>query len=242
MMLTTLEYAHTDFSDAARAPMLVAALQKLRRYAAGQGEGLGEEGRRLLAEALDAAAEAERSLTLQRARIRLLEGLTVTDELTGLLNRRGFDLELQRTLARAQRLGEEGLLVLCDLDRFKAVNDRYGHPAGDRLLQGMAAALRARTRRSDAVARVGGDEFAILLTHTTPERARIRWREMERSLQGRKIHWQTTEIPIRASFGSAPYGPRSDAASLFFQADRALYRAKKPHRLVYDRGGGSIKG
>jgi diguanylate cyclase (GGDEF)-like protein len=222
--------------------MLVAALQKLRRYAAGRGEGLGEEGRRLLAEALDAAAEAERSLTLQKARIRLLEGLTVTDELTGLLNRRGFDLELQRTLARAQRLGEEGLLVLCDLDRFKAVNDRHGHPAGDRLLQGMAAALRARTRRSDAVARVGGDEFAILLTHTTPERARARWREMEHGLQGRTIRWQTAEIPIRASFGSAPYGPRSDAANLFNQADRALYRAKKPHRLVYDRGGSSIKG
>src|SRR3546814_19486078 len=96
-----------------------------------------------------AAAEAEQTLALQRARIRYLESLSVTDEMTGLLNRRGFGLELSRALARARRQNESGLLVMCDLDNFKAINDTYGHPAGDALLRAVGQALK-RDRKSVA--------------------------------------------------------------------------------------------
>src|SRR3546814_4310772 len=82
-------------------------------------------------------------------RSRSLESLSVTDEMTGLLNRRGFGLELSRALARARRQNESGLLVMCDLDNFKAINDTYGHPAGDAILRAVGKALKRNTRESE---------------------------------------------------------------------------------------------
>src|SRR3546814_1418393 len=89
--------------------------------------------------------------------------------MTGLLNRRGFGLELSRALARARRQNESGLLVMCDLDNFKAINDTYGHPAGDAILRAVGKALKRNTRESDYVARVGGDEFAVRSEEHTSE-------------------------------------------------------------------------
>src|SRR3546814_15652160 len=95
-------------------------------------------------------------------------------EMTGLLNRRGFGLELSRALARARRQNESGLLVMCDLDNFKAINDTYGHPAGDAILRAVGKALKRNTRESDYVARVGGDEFAVIMTHASlPQSAQL---------------------------------------------------------------------
>src|SRR3546814_4011170 len=97
---------------------------RLRRHAQASPEIFDASILQLLDALLTAAAEAEQTLALQRARIRYLESLSVTDEMTGLLNRRGFGLELSRALARARRQNESGLLVMCDLDNFKAINDR----------------------------------------------------------------------------------------------------------------------
>src|SRR3546814_19337035 len=110
----------------------------------------------LLDALLTAAAEAEQTLALQRARIRYLESLSVTDEMTGLLNRRGFGLELSRALARARRQNESGLLVLCDLDNFKAINDTYGHPAGAAILRAVRKALQRTTRDAATAPPAGG--------------------------------------------------------------------------------------
>ena len=180
---------------------------------------------------ITAATEAERMISQQKARISYLEGLSNTDELTGLLNRRGFHLALGAALARAQRRGETGLLVLCDLNRFKAVNDRYGHLAGDAVLGAVAALLKKQTRRSDAVARIGGDEFAILMGDTRRSLAADRVSRLEARISGLSVPWNGRAIPVAASFGAAAYNAESAAQGLLFLADRALY-AKKGPRVV----------
>jgi diguanylate cyclase (GGDEF)-like protein len=90
------------------------------------------------------------------------------DELTGALNRRRFVRDLNVQLGRARRYGESAVVMVIDIDHFKQVNDRYGHPAGDRALKLVATALEQRLRRTDTVARVGGDEFGVLLPYDDP--------------------------------------------------------------------------
>ena len=114
---------------------------------------------RLAAEVDALAAQLEAS----RARISELEARIDIDPLTDILNRRGFERELKRSLAYVKRYGTSVALVYVDLDGFKPVNDRHGHAAGDAVLKAIAAALVRNVRASDVVARIGGDEFAVLL-------------------------------------------------------------------------------
>ena len=114
---------------------------------------------RLAAEVDALAAQLEAS----RARIADLEARVDIDPLTDVLNRRGFERELKRSLAYVKRYGTSAALIYVDLDGFKPVNDRHGHAAGDAVLKAVAAALLRHVRASDVVARIGGDEFAVLL-------------------------------------------------------------------------------
>ena len=112
------------------------------------------------------------SSKLSRARIAELEARIDVDPLTETLNRRGFERELTRSLAYVKRYGASAALIYLDLDGFKPVNDRHGHAAGDAVLKAVAAALVRHVRASDVVARIGGDEFVVLLWNV--ERARRR--------------------------------------------------------------------
>ena len=212
-------------------PQLCAATDRLRRLAGAEIRHLGLAHKELIDEVLAAAVRAEQTLAIQRARIRYLEGLSITDELTGLLNRRGFQLELSRALARTQRSQETGLLLLCDLDHFKAINDSYGHVAGDAVLCAVADLLQTKTRRSDYVARLGGDEFAVLMTHSARPQAELRVETLADLINNLVIQWDEHQIPVSASFGFEGYHHGSQPDTLLFLADRALYRRKGP-RLV----------
>jgi diguanylate cyclase (GGDEF)-like protein len=212
-------------------PQLCAATDRLRRLAGTEVRHLSLGHKELIEEVLAAAVKAEQTLAIQRARIRYLEGLSITDELTGLLNRRGFQIELGRALARAQRTQETGLLMLCDLDHFKAINDSYGHVAGDSVLCAVAGMLQTKTRRSDYVARLGGDEFAVLMTHSARAQAERRVTKLAGLINNLVIEWDGHRIPVSASFGFEGYHHASQADALLFLADRALYRRKGP-RLV----------
>ena len=211
-------------------PQLCAATDRLRRLA---GSGVSTSSlahKELIEQVLAAAILAEQSQAIQRARIRYLEDLSITDELTSLLNRRGFQFELSRAFARAQRTQETGLL-LCDLDHFKAINDTYGHMAGDAVLCAVSGLLQTKTRRSDYVARLGGDEFAVLMTHSPRAQAEARVETLAELINNLVIEWDGHEIPVSASFGYEGYHHGSQPDTLLFLADRALYRRKGP-RLV----------
>ncbi len=181
----------------------------------------------LVEEVLDAAAEVESFLAEQTARIAYLENLTLTDELTGLRNRRGFNEELRRTLAAANRYGDEGVLVFCDLDGFKTVNDTYGHHVGDAVLRQIARVLQAEVRESDVVARLGGDEFAILMIQTSWRDGFKRAQMLRRAVNGMVARHEGREIRVAASFGVEPFGPHDEETNLIARADMAMYVNKR---------------
>jgi len=118
------------------------------------------------APAVSLLAEVERlkrEVAIARARIVELEARADVDPMLDILNRRGFERELKRALAHTKRYGTEAALMFIDLDGFKAVNDRYGHGAGDALLKAVAREVVAHVRASDVVGRLGGDEFGVLI-------------------------------------------------------------------------------
>ncbi len=183
--------------------------------------------RALLEHALAVAAAAEERLAAQSRRIAQLESLSRTDELTGLLNRRGFLDELRRAVARGRRNGETGVVIYGDIDRFKEINDRYGHACGDEMLRAAGRMLAGSVREVDVVARLGGDEFAILLTQTSWRDGRRRARALQDTLDGLACEFAGRRVEARMSLGAEPYGAEDDAASLLDRADTDMYCNKR---------------
>ncbi len=160
--------------------------------------------KRLAAEVERLAAQLEQS----RARIVDLEAKVDIDPLTDLLNRRGFERELKRSVAYVKRYGTSAALLFLDLDGFKPVNDRHGHAAGDAVLKAVAAALVRHVRASDVVARLGGDEFVVLLWNVERSRRRGQgaplWsgRSMRRRCSGAPRRWWSARRPACALIGA----------------------------------------
>ncbi len=179
--------------------------------------------------ALAAVAEAELRVVTLQARIEYLEGLSVTDELTGLLNRRGFLAQLERALASAQRGGPQGVLLICDLDGFKSINDRHGHLVGDEALCRTASLLARHVRRGDTVARLGGDEFAILLIGATLSAARRKAQGLSHLVSSTPFTAPSGEISLCVSFGLAFFAGDEREEELMNRADLAMYGQKRRH-------------
>lgn len=188
--------------------------------------------RRLLHNALSAARSAERRIEKQQAEINRLRRLSITDEATGLLNRRGFSEALERTIARSRRFGEPAVLLLIDLDGFKIVNDTYGHSAGDAVLRSVAKNLKAWVRSIDDVARLGGDEFAVLLNKMPHHLAGEYAKRIEAQLSGIVVPWNGSDIAIGASVGRDCVGAGAGecARAVCENADRSMYVRKKRNR------------
>jgi len=149
-----------------------------------------------------------------------------TDMLTGLLNRRGFEAAARQVLAAVRRDARQLALVLIDVDHFKSINDRFGHPAGDRVLAQVAQRIGQGIGRRDVFARVGGEEFALILADTDLQAAAC-------AVEVLRLQVETTtfDLPeptrITASFGMAAVDDEDEGlADLFLRADRALYRSK----------------
>ncbi len=180
-----------------------------------------------------------RIVELQKALLasnRQLEELSRTDPLTGLANRRAFDRELAWRFEHARRYGRPLSLAMIDLDHFKEINDQYGHPAGDAVLQRVAQILDRCTRDSDFVARFGGEEFVGILPET-PLLEALQFAEKIRAA----VAAAEFEIPLRVTVSIGVAGmPRSEvdsAEALLRAADEALYRAKEKgrNRVEYER-------
>ncbi len=149
------------------------------------------------------------------------------DPLTDLLSRRGFHAELWRQLAKAKRYGVRGSLLFLDLDDFKRVNDTLGHAAGDQVLGGVAALLRARLRDTDLLARLGGDEFAILLPHTSNGQTRAVAQQLLTAIRSQTMVIEGRPVTVSASIGIALFPDHGHSVEgLLAGADAAMYQAK----------------
>ncbi|TCP04658.1 PAS domain S-box-containing protein/diguanylate cyclase (GGDEF)-like protein [Rubrivivax gelatinosus] len=166
-----------------------------------------------------------------------LEHAARHDPLTGLLNRDGFAIALQQVLQARAAAGSEprpATLVMIDLDRFKPINDAAGHAAGDAMLQRVAAAIADSVRSSDAAARIGGDEFALLLPHCDVRQGLAVAGKVEQAIAAIALDWDGQALRLGASLGLAELGPAARSAEQWLAAaDAACYEAKR-------RGGGVV--
>ena len=161
-----------------------------------------------------------------------LQQQIVVDELTNVYNRRGLAPALDRELAHYRRYREDFSLVLLDLDHFKQLNDAYGHAAGDAALIAVAEFLRGRLRDTDVLARIGGEEFLILLPHTTLAAAHQTVEMLCQALREKEQMLSGASVQVTASWGITNTSgcANTTAQELFRQADFALYRAKNDGR------------
>lgn len=161
-----------------------------------------------------------------------LAALVAVDELTGLASRRHFQDRLIQEHARAHRAGRPFCLLVLDLDGFKAINDAYGHAAGDLCLRRFGEIISARLRRSDVIARMGGDEFSVIMPETRLEDALRAAEDLRGALRTETVRWKDRQIVLAASMGVTEWNPARGQSieDMVSDADRALYRAKEGGR------------
>jgi diguanylate cyclase (GGDEF)-like protein len=174
---------------------------------------------------------AEEKISSLQDRISVLEDLTTTDDLTGLKNRRGFREGFERELQVCKRLNlPGGLLVMIDLDNFKAVNDTYGHQAGDAALKLVARTLAQEVRKTDIAARLGGDEFVLLLSNTTKTKAVTRAQTISWQLNNLSLAWFGEIISLQASIGVKEFSSGDNIEDIIQSADSTMYANKSERK------------
>ncbi len=157
--------------------------------------------------------------------------LTVTDGLTGIANRRAFERAMEVMHTRALRRNSAFSLIICDIDLFKKINDTCGHPFGDHVIRQVAAEMKAVVRSGDLAARIGGEEFAVLLEDTDTKGAAEVAERLRNRVEKKQIHHQGTPWPVTISSGVAAFpDDTGDPEKLINYADQALYRAKQSGR------------
>jgi diguanylate cyclase len=179
----------------------------------------------------------QRELTMRNATLEKQQAdlvwLATRDALTGLFNRGEFMRQAEQELLRTRRHGGNTGVIVLDLDHFKTVNDQHGHPAGDKVLVHVAEALRDGVRNTDIVARIGGEEFIVLLPQTDIDASTVLAEKLRQLLRQSAVPVAShLQVPITASFGVAcmPGGHDGSVAALYAAADNALYEAKRAGR------------
>jgi len=162
--------------------------------------------------------------------MRALRSESITDPLSGLLNRRGFEARAASMLGICQTARLPVSLLIADLDRFKALNDRHGHAAGDRVIAEFAARLRAAAGTRAVAGRLGGEEFAVLLPMADAAAARLFTEAVRKVFSGDSIAGLPREVRVTASFGIALCAGKETLSQLLRRADEALYHAKRDGR------------
>jgi len=154
----------------------------------------------------------------------------IQDALTGLPNRMAYDERIQEEIERARRYQRPLSLAIIDVDFFKKINDKFGHPAGDKVLKILAEVFKKRTRDSDFVARMGGEEFMLVLTETSADDALIVTDKLRGVIQQANFHFRDTAVPVTVSCGITDYSEGDSVEELYSRADEALYEAKEGGR------------
>lgn len=165
---------------------------------------------------------------LREARRQLVElaDLADQDALTGIMNRRALVRELTRVLSAVERYGFEAHFVYADLNGLKNINDNHGHGAGDAVLKHIGEVLAGNIRQTDAVGRIGGDEFGLLLTHTSREMAELKMDQLARRLSAQPVVWNKCALTISLSYGVRTLEPGLIVENILHEADEAMYRDK----------------
>jgi diguanylate cyclase (GGDEF)-like protein len=185
------------------------------------------------------AAPDDAKLTIRRLRTQLaraqarideLEASADTDFLLDIPNRRGFERELNRSIAYIKRYHASGALIVLDVDRLKPINDAFGHAAGDQVLKAIVAALLAQVRSSDVIGRLGGDEFALLLWNLSETDAKAKAASLEQAVDRLTFNFRGRTITAGASAGVAILGPHAEAGRALEEADSAMYLRKAQRR------------
>jgi diguanylate cyclase (GGDEF)-like protein len=178
-----------------------------------------------------ACALLERMSAQSFAYRRRLQREASTDALTGLHNRREFETGMVREMARARRLQVPLSLAVIDIDFFKRINDQHGHDVGDRVLREVAATLQSRIRSSDLLARIGGEEFALVMLGTEPPGAWVVLERLRVAVAALRVPAATGAVGCTISIGFTDcLEDDADWATLYKRADQALYRAKESGR------------
>jgi len=166
----------------------------------------------------------------QRRAVLELEDMSRSDPLTGLANRRALLERLSSERSRADRTGRPFAVVLGDLDRFKTVNDRYGHSAGDQVLQQVSRRLADTVREQDVVGRWGGEELMLILPETEPDGAAVLAEKIRMAVAVQPFEVEGRRVPVTLTLGVAGYTPHGDLDGTVREADRAMYAGKRAGR------------
>lgn len=190
-------------------------------------KGLGEEVLRMLEVLAIQAAQA----VLRAQLFEQMEKMATTDGLTGLLNHRTFQSRASELLAQARRYGRPCALILTDIDHFKSVNDTYGHPTGDQVLQGVAKILREQARDTDVVARYGGEEFVVVMPETDVKGAKVIAERIREAIASRIFQTELGPLRVTLSLGIACCpDDGTEKQPLIDLSDQCLYFAKEHGR------------
>lgn len=167
-----------------------------------------------------------------KAKLAQVEALADRDPLTPVLNRRAFVRELSRIRTFGQRYGSRASVVYFDLDGFKAVNDRYGHAAGDSALRAVAERLLAHVRESDIVGRMGGDEFAVILVQADRPTAEAKAESLAEAIEVTPIQFGEWTAPLHVSYGVREISAELEPEELIAEADAAMFIRKRERRGI----------
>jgi diguanylate cyclase (GGDEF)-like protein len=166
------------------------------------------------------------TVAIMRARMAELEQLADTDSLTPLPNRRAFTRELNRAIMNAARHGETSAVIYLDINGLKAINDQHGHSAGDAMILHIGRELRSRVRVTDTVARIGGDEFAILLTHVSEFEAQTKAMTLTKALAQTSIDIGHATLPAGICCGVTAIAADDVFETVVARADAAMYASR----------------
>jgi diguanylate cyclase (GGDEF)-like protein len=171
--------------------------------------------------------ELRQDVTRLKAQLEEAEMLADLDALTPTLNRRALMRELHRVAAFSRRYGSPASLVYFDLDGFKAVNDRFGHAAGDAALQAVSSRLKGLVRESDIVARMGGDEFAVILVQADADVAEAKAQSLAAAIEAEPVRFGEWSAPLHLSYGVCLIDPEAGPDEIMAKADTAMYGRKR---------------
>lgn len=211
-------------------PYISALAERIMAVACAAELKLDSPGWQLVSEVLSYAASAEQRLSEQQIRIDQLEQMSLTDDLTGILNRQGMKRQLALVLSNSARHQETGVFGFMDLNNFKEINDIYGHDTGDAALRHFARSLKNHIRPSDIIARLSGDEFVVILPRCKTEFGRKRLRDLQVKINHSQFVRNKKKIHLTCALGISEIRPGINPDTLIASADLAMYQDKATYK------------